>query len=488
MSRYPGFIGPSNRSTSPIADCERLINWYVEPADAGTGQPALYPTPGQTPFVTVADVSTRALFTMNGRTFTVVGTSLGEVFAGQTFTKYGTVAQDPNLAYVIVNGISGNQAGIGSGGNLYVLDLATNVLSAALLPGEVTQIGFLDGYGLWFNKTAGKIRLSNLNDFSVNDPTQFALRSDAPDNWVAMCVNPPDIWLIGSQTGSIWYDAGAFPFPFAFRVGSTFKFGCAATFSIAAAGDSVLWLSKNAEGAGIVVRARGYVPQPVSTYALETAIAGYLRTSIISDAEALVYQQGGHTFYVLRFPSAGATWAYDLRTGLWHERDTLNALTGQPEAWHARVVTAAFGKHLVGYSATGVIATLDPTVGTEVDGSAIRRLRIPPALAAADGARLYVDRFELGIEPGLGTTSGQGSDPQVMERHSFDTKTWSNQRMRSAGRQGEYGKHVVWLKNGSSRTVWVPEITITDPFPQRVVYAAIQARGLASAGAPSQAA
>jgi hypothetical protein len=361
------------------------------------------------------------------------------------------------------------------------LNLATNVLSAALLPGEVTQIGFLDGYGIWFNKTAGKIRLSNLNDFATNDPTQFALRSDAPDNWVAMCVNPPDIWLIGGQTGSVWYDAGSFPFPLAFRVGSTFKFGCAATFSIAAAGDSVFWLSQNAEGAGIVVRARGYVPQPVSTYALETAIAGYQRTSTISDAEALVYQAAGHTFYILRFPSANATWGYDLRTGLWHERDTLNALTGQPDAWHARVITHAFGKHLVGYSATGTIARLDDTIGTEVDETAIRRLRIPPALAARDGARLYVDRFELGIEPGLGTPSGQGSDPQVMERHSFtDGKTWSNQRMRSAGRQGEYGRQVVWLKNGSSRKTWVPEITITDPFPQRIVSASVLTRGLVS--------
>ena len=52
-----------------------------------------------------------------------------------------------------------------------------------------TQIGMIDGYGIAFDASVGKIRLSNLNDFTTWDPTQFAIRSAAPDNWRAMCVN-----------------------------------------------------------------------------------------------------------------------------------------------------------------------------------------------------------------------------------------------------------------------------------------------------------
>lgn len=476
---YQGFIGPSNQVQGALADCERLMNLYVEPADAGTGRPALYPVPGQQRFASVTDIGARALFTMNARALALMGTGVYEVFANGTTTKYGIVVQDSNLGQITMNGVGGNQAGIASGSNFYSLDLSSNALSAAILTGEATQIGMIDGYGVAFNRTIGKIRLSDLNDFTTWDPTQFALRSSAPDNWQAMLVNAPDVWLIGEQTGDVWYDAGTFPFPLAPRPGATFKYGIAATFSIAAAGDSVFWLSRNAEGAGIVVRARGYVPQPISTYALETAIADYQRTSTIADAEALVYQKAGHTFYVLRFPAANATWVYDLRTNEWHERGKWVSAQGRYNVWSPRVVTYAFGQHLVGDVTSGTIATLDETFGTELDGSAIRRLRIPPALFAEDGGRIYLDRFELGIEPGLGTSVGQGANPEVMLRISKDAgKTWGNQSVRSIGAEGAYQTRVFWTRLGSSQTSWVPEIVVTDPVPVRITSASIVGRGL----------
>ena len=39
-----------------------------------------------------------------------------------------------------------------------------------------------------------------------------------------------------------------------------------------------------------------------------------------ADAVAYTYQQDGHPFYVLNFPSANTTWVYDVSTGAWHER------------------------------------------------------------------------------------------------------------------------------------------------------------------------
>jgi hypothetical protein len=478
MPNWPGFLGPSNPSQSALANCSRLVNWYMEPVDAMTGRPALYPTPGQQSFVTVGDTNTRALASMNGRTFGIVGSSFGELFSGGTFTKYATVALDAFLGGVTLNGAAGNQALVASGSNAYSFDLATNVLSAAVLTGEATQIGMLDGYGVAFNKHAGKFRLSDLNDFSTWDPTQFAIRTAAPDNWQAMLVNAPDIWLIGEQSGDVWYDAGTSPFPFAPRPGATFKYGIAATFSIAAAGDSVFWLSRNAEGAGIVVRARGYVPIPISTYAVETSISTAARTSTISDAEALTFQVAGHTLYVLRFPTANLTWAYDLKTNLWFELGTWNSAANRYDVWHPRATTYAFGKHLVGDATTGQISVLDETYGLEADGSAIVRKRIPPAIPAADGGRCFVDRFELGVEPGLGLASGQGSDPTVMIRWSKNYgKTWGSQLTRSAGAMGNYGARVFWWRCGSSEKSMVPEITVSDPVPWRIVDASFMGRG-----------
>jgi len=480
MPEYPGFVGPSNRSQSIYADCERLVNWYVERQQTALGRPGLYPIPGSSVFAATTGVGGRALYTNNGRTFAVIGGDVIEVFATKTVAKYGSVLNDGALAHITVNGITGNQALFASGSNAYSLNLATNVLSAAVLTGEAHQIGMLDGYGLAFNRTVGKLRLSNLNDFTTWDPTQFALRSAAPDNWQAMLVNAPDVWLIGEQTGDVWYDAGTFPFPLAPRPGVTFKWGIAAVESLAAAGDSVFWLSRNAEGSGLLVRARGYTPQPVGSLAFDAAVAGYKNMSRIDDAEAMVFQRWGHTFYVLRFPAANATWAYDLKTGEMCEVGSWNAPQNRYDAWHPRVACAAFGQNLIATSQSG-IAQLDDSVGTEVDGTPIRRLRIPPALLASDGRRVFVDRFELDIETGL---AAQGARPVVSMRISYDlSRTWGNEQERSLGMTGKYLNRVVWTRGGSSPKGWVPEIVVSDPTPARIVGAQVLARGARTAGA-----
>lgn len=484
MSTYPGFIGSSSRSQSPLANCERTVNLFVEPSDAQSGRPALYPIPGASQWFTATDVGTRALYQMNGRAFGVIGGGAYEFLGNRTGIRRGDVAQDGNPADIVTNGATGSQVMYGSGMNAYVMNLLTNVFTAApVLTGEASQIGMLDGYGVAFNRTTGKVRVSALNDFTSWDPTQFAFRSSAPDNWQAMLTNAPDLWLIGEQSGDVWYDAGG-TFPFAPRPGASFPYGIAATFSLKAAGDSVFWLSKNAQGAGVVVRARGYVPQPINTFAVDTAIARYQETSTIADAEGAVYQRAGHTFYVLNFPTANATWAYDLRTGLWAERGTWNPAFNRYDMWHPRSIMHAFGQHLIGDRATGQISKLDDAVGVEADGSPIRRLRIPPALVVQGNGRVFVDRFTLGIQAGVGTQTGQGQNPVAMLRVSKDfAQTFGSEQSRSIGRAGDTQKRVFWTSLGSSPISWVPEIVISDPVPSRIVSADIDARGLRSQAA-----
>ena len=80
---------------------------------------------------------------------------------------------------------------------------------------------------------------------------------------------------------------------------------------------SLLWLTGNAQGNGTVVKTTGYTPNRVSTYALENTIGQY---PVMSDAVASSYQEHGHPFYVLTFPTGDQTWALDARTGWWAER------------------------------------------------------------------------------------------------------------------------------------------------------------------------
>lgn len=462
--QYRGFCSGSSVSQSLIADNEQTINWYPEKSESpfAKTREALYPTQGFSPFVSVTDVGGRALASMNGRTFAVMGSGVYEVFAGMSATRNATsIAQDSNQAQITFNGAVGNQAFVASGSNGYSLDLTTGTLTLEL-PGQSTQVGMLDGFGISFDSAQGRIYVSDVNDFTVWDPTQFIQRSAAPDNWKAIYVNPPDIWAIGSLSGDVLYDAGNFPFPLAPRVGLNFKYGIVAPFSIAASGPTVMWLSQSQEGAGIVVRTRGYAPQRVSTYAVETAIAGYAATVGISDAEAMVFQDQGHTFYVLRFPRANHTWAYDLELDTWHERGYWNAPANQYDIWRARVHTYAFGQHLTADETTNTIATMSVDVPTELDGTAIRRLRRSPGIFS-EHRNIPIRRLEVYLESGTSLQSGQGSDAKIMWRTSDDGgRTWKHERHVSIGLTGQYSALVRMNRMGVPRDR-VNEMVVSDP-------------------------
>ena len=479
MAAYPGFVYGSNESQSPWADLERTVNWYPEPiqSSASPQGAALYPCPGQEDYVTVADINCRALFAMAGRCYAVMGEHVYQVAVtnSASIVTNGTVTNDPNPASIASNGDAGGQLLIASGGNGYLLDIATNTLSTiSFLAGKCTMVGMIDGYFLAFDSATSTYYISALNDGSSWSALDYAQRSIAPDPWKAMVVDGNrQIWLIGEQTGEVWYDAGTSPFPFQPVPGSVFGYGTAAPYSVKLAADRMVWLSQTADGAGIVVAANGLVPQRISTYAVETAIAKY---GTISDAEAVVYSDQGHTFYCLTFPTANATWVYDLSTGLWHERGVWDTSTGSYDYWGPRSHAYAFGKHLVGNRESGMICAMDTDFTTEGDGELIRRLRIPPALWISQGRRMFISRFELLLEPGLGTGSGQGVNPQIMLRTSTDLRNWSNTLTTSAGAQGQFQAQTYWTRLASSQRMWVPEITVTDPIAWRIVGAIVEGR------------
>jgi hypothetical protein len=476
MPEYQGFCGPSNPAQSPIADCERTVNWYLERGALGD---ALYPTPGQSLFLTTADLEPRGGISVNSLTYAVIGTGFYELSSNGTSTLRGRVAQDGNPATLHYNGITGGQILICSGTNAYCYTIATTTLTQ-VLTSEATMGGMVNSRFLAFNKVNGKVRLSALNDGTTWDPTLFFQRSAAADPWQAMVVVGSEIALIGEYTGEFWYDAGTFPQPFALIPGSLFNYGTASTFSVAVVGDYLMWLAKSRNGAGTIVAAKGYTPQPVSNFAVENAIATYERNGQISDCEILAYEQLGHQFACFSFPSARATWCVDLSMQMaWHERGTYDTANGRYNVWGPRVHLYAFNKHLVGNRGSGAIAILDPIYGSEATGDIIRRLRIPPPLYATSRERLTVNRLQVMAEAGLGLTTGQGSDPKVMLRTSRDTKTWGSEMQASAGKLGDYRRRIVWNRLDSSDSLWVPEISVTDPIPWRLTGAEIDGSGFA---------
>jgi hypothetical protein len=476
--RYPGFASGTLATRSPLANNERTVNWY--PENAGD-RLVLYPTPGFSQYLATGTPNCRALYAENNRSFAVMGQSFIEIVGSASTIFRGTLASGDltQPAQIVANGKVGNQLLVASGGDAYCFDL-TSAAFTKVLSGEAHMIAMLDGTFLALNRTMAQFRYSALNNGLTWDPNNSFRRGIAPDNWVAMIVNQGRIWLIGEHTGEVWWDQGGTT-PFAPIQSSVFSFGIAAPWSLVAVGDTVRWLSQSKDGDGIVVSARGYRPERISDHATEYAIAQMKNSSRIDDAETLTYQDAGHTYTVLRFPTAQQTRVYDDTTQLWHERGYWDPVARTYSVWRPRMHMQSFGKHLVGEAGSDVISIMDQRFFTERDGQMIQRQRYAPVLHG-EGERVFADRLELYLEPGLNPTTSPTADPLVSLAISYNAgKTWSNERFVGAGRIGQYGRRLAWTRNGSGTSVQA-RFTCTDPVPWNVIDCFIEGSGFADTG------
>ena len=173
--RWPGFCGPSYQSRSMNVNAERSINLYPEVVDSGTPKVKtwLVGTPGLKGFVnyTVSQGGpVRALWSMNGRAFAVVGSGFFEFFARRNGKRWGMMAEDGQPATICSNGSAGNQIFITSGGKGYIFRTDTNVFAEITdpeFPYPCSHGGFIDGYFIGLKAQSRQFRVSDLEDGTV---------------------------------------------------------------------------------------------------------------------------------------------------------------------------------------------------------------------------------------------------------------------------------------------------------------------------------
>jgi len=464
MAAYPAFIGGSYLSQSTVADCAETFNFYVERMEVpgAKGKAVLYPTPGVRSFGSVTKVGGRGMYTNgDGRVFGVTGSSLYEWFIDGSSIERGSVALDANPVSFASNGDGGQQLAIAAGGNVYCYDLLSNVLTLELT-GNYVQVGMLYGYFVALDSALARVQISDLFDGTVWDPLQYFERTIGSDGWIALLVTAyGQIWLLGPQTGEVWYNAGTFPIPFAPHPSGFITKGIAATFSLCEAGDSVVYLSTNKDGGYETLSARGFRPERISTHAEEYA---YSQMTRLNDAIGQTYKSRGHVFYLLKFPTEQQTRVVDFSTlFLWHQRGTWITSTASYIAWRPTFHCFGFNKHLMQDATTCVLYEMNDDLTTDVDGLFIRRVRTAPAINK-ENKEISYGKFELYLQNGNGLSgTGQGSNPQVVLQTSNDGgRTWGNERSCGSGKLGNYGKRVFWERNGQSRDRAF-RVIMTDP-------------------------
>jgi hypothetical protein len=290
----------------------------------------------------------------------------------------------------------------------------------------------------------------------------FASAEGSPDGLVSLIVDHREAWLFGTNSVEVWYDAGNVAFPLQRIQGAFNEIGCVAPYSVAKLDNSLFWLGADARGRGIVYRANGYTGVRVSTHAIEWQIQQY---GNLSDAIGYTYQQDGHSFYVLIFPTANTTWVYDAATQAWHERAGWS--NGSFTRHRSNCQMAFNSEVIVGDFENGNIYAFDLDDYSD-NGQIQKWLRSWRALPTGQNnlKRTAHHSLQLDVESGVGLNVGQGSDPEVMLRWSDDGgHTWSNYHTAKIGKIGEYYRRVFWRRLGMTLKLRdrVYELSMTDP-------------------------
>jgi hypothetical protein len=466
--------GPTYVSQSPNWLNSAAMNCYCEKAEVpGTkSQIALFGTPGKNLFANLpGETKVPSQFEVNGRWF-AAGANLWEGFSNGTVINRGNIGPPPFTPTQIT--ANNTQLVVLNNGNLFVMTLATNVLvpvNMAQFNGPVLQIGFIDGYILAILQNSQTFQQSNLEDATTWSGLNISTNTYFPDNFTSMICDHREMWIWSGKKALVYYNVGA-GFPVFIPIqGAFLEVGCGSTFATVQADNSIFWLSQDERGSLIAYRANGYTGERKSTHAQELAwqIQG---SPYGADAVGFTYQEYGHTFWEIYFPTANQTWVYDIASGYWHQRGFWKAPTGTYNADRAMSHAYVFGMHLVGDWATGNIYQMSSQFFTDF-GNPIRGYRTSPTVSK-NNEWIYFDSFELDMDVGLGPTpplvdgNGQPRPPQIMLEWSDDGgNTWSNIRYLSIGFTGEYKKRVRKTMLGRARKrVW--RVSWSDPVPIRI--------------------
>jgi hypothetical protein len=309
-------LGGAYTARSVNAADNRMINLFPEIVPEGGKEPAfLQRCPGLKLVATVGEGPIRGLWKFGDFLYVASGGKLYRVDGNFAATELGLI----NGSGPVSMSDNGVQLFVACNPDAFIYNASTGVFAQVTdpdFPGAVT-VGYLDGYFVFNQPNSQRFWVTSLNDGSQIDPLDFASAEGNPDNIISLLIDHREVWLFGNNTIEVWYNAGLADFPLARIEGAFMETGCLAPYSVAKLDNSVFWLGSDARGNGIVYRNQGYNAQRISTHAIEWQIQRY---AVVNDAIGYSYQQDGHAFYVLIFPTANASWVYDVATGLWHER------------------------------------------------------------------------------------------------------------------------------------------------------------------------
>jgi len=366
--------------------------------------------------------------------------------------------------YVLASGLTANTIQVSDTAGGVPIDTSAGIQSGVHslvssgygFPNGTKTISYVNGRFVVCEPNTQNFYVSEPLDGAYWDALNVQTVDSNPDLLVGSVVSHNELVMFCEQSGEVFYDSGAIPSPFVRNVSGVFEVGCIAPYSIAKIDNSVMWLGRSTTGYGIIYRLEGYTPKRISTYAIEYAIQ---QMGDVTDAISFAYQQDGHHFYVITFPTGDRTFCYDANTGMWHER--AGFINGAFTRWEAQEYAFFDGKHLVCDTLEGKIYSLEMDVYD--DGGAVRKWVRSFRVPTGSMMRTVHHKLSLEFEGGVGLLGGT-AEPIALRWSNDGGHTWSNELWRDLGALGQYAKRIFWHRLGmTTGQPRIYEISGTEP-------------------------
>jgi len=412
----------------------------------------------------VNTLSTPLVFTVHGSTLYSLNNAAILSSIGTINTSSGDVSMvDDGTFLVLVDGVNG-----------WVYNMKTPAGLNKIVDGNFTTtpqtVTWQDNYFIVTAKSGRQWQLSQISpsvDPTVWPAVQINFTGAGPSQIQAGLADHSVMELFSNETTEFWQDAGNPDFPYASIPGSAQEYGLTSAWSLCKYDNSLAGLFKNKMGESNVSRMAGFRLQKLSTAELDFIINGY---TSVADAEGFGYMLGGHPMLQMGFPTAGKTWEFDGLSKAWGERQDTNG-----NRYWAHKFANFQTKRLVSDFRNGNIYFIDNTVFT--DYGSIAPMEVWSKHIWNDNKYITINQLQVDMETGVGVTSGQGSNPQIMLDISKDGgQTFTSIAWASMGALGQYTQRVMWRRLGRARD-WILKLRITDPVKRVLVDASAEMVG-----------
>lgn len=347
----------------------------------------------------------------------------------------------------------GSRLVMANGGRMVHTDLTSlTTMADAQAPTTVTHVATIDGYLLANLPGTGTVQFSSFDSFLDWISLDFVTAESKPDDVVAIGESYRELIVVGRESVEFFVNDGQTPFS---RItGSAQPFGIEAPYSLANVGGVWMWLSDKRQ----LVTMQGRAVTPVSS-PFDRIIQQFVS---VNDAVGYTTMIDGHPIYLLNFPTARQTLAFNYATKVWHkwgywdvDRGSYGRFRGQTYAY-----ARDWNAHLVGDYSNGIIYKASRSTYTD-SGNPIRSLLRSGHISHGTDGSKRSNLIRLKAKRGMANDAV--ADPQISMRRRINNRgVWTNERWKSLGKTGDHANHIDWRRNGIYRTQQL-EFVHSDP-------------------------